>query len=735
MKKGLKDLKRFLYFLGFLSSLHLLYLAFLPIHRLEDLKDSGFQIYSSEGRVLRETQGDSGYIGYQPISEFPEFLIQSTLRVEDSRFYSMPGVDFLSILRAIGQNLRNGKIISGASTIHQQVARIVLRNQLSSNVWIRKYEEFYLAIYLNFRYTKEEILEVYLNRVPLKDNISGFPSGSRILLNTDLHFLTPEQSLLLVSLIKKPNAKPQELEKRYEYLRVQYFPECKSEISHHLESVFQRNLKNGNQNPLTLHYVDWIQSRSLHPKGIFSSEFSEELSRKIYGILQKEFPVLERYNAENSSVIVLKRSGDTKNPKLSLVSLIGSRNYLNEKEGQVNGALAIRNSGSTLKPFLYGLAMEKFGWFPNQILQDIEVSSLGKDGEVYRPQNNDLSYWGQMTLREALSFSRNAPAIRTIEVLGIEKFYLFLKSAGYDHLEKPASYYGPGLALGSGGSRLLDLTRLYSSLLTDGILYPIYLGKENGKEMYYGTKTTLLNPQTAQILTDVLSDREIRRRAFGKRNFLDFPFDVASKTGTSKDYRDSWTVGYNSDYVVGVWVGNFSGEQMKRVSGSVGAGRIFQNILRILPHSKKHFTLSEGLEKRTLCRITGKSPTPNCPTYREVLPVSLTPETCDTSHEISGKERFFSDRIIPGVLSPAPGEIFYIDSSLPQENQEIPIRIEYSSDRSEHRFSYKINGSERKMIEESIETTLPLLQGKYNFQLMRDEEVIQEYSFLVRQSL
>jgi membrane carboxypeptidase/penicillin-binding protein PbpC len=328
--------------------------------------------------------------------------------------------------------------------------------------------------------------------------------------------------------------------------------------------------------------------------------------------------------------------------------------------------------------------------------------------------------------------------------MGTQSFYAMLKSLEFNHLESGPDQYGPGVVLGSAGVTLLDLTRAYSIFTAKGELLPLRTASDpqTGDPLYYGHRRRIISKEAAYMITDILSDRTMRRKAFGKRSFLDFPFKVAAKTGTSKDYRDAWTIGYTDRYIVGVWAGNFSNESMNGVSGSYGAGRIFHQIMRHL-----HSTSQDGLgrmkfsiitekdssifeypadwKKTEICKdrgcIAGKS---GCNINTEYLPPEdESPPLCENmNHDSSGNstERKKSSYF----LSPANGERFLINPHIPGSAQHIPIQISVSPD---DRVILKLNDriiSERKG---SYEMSVPASPGKYKLLIIvngQDSETV-----------
>ncbi|TGL36813.1 hypothetical protein EHQ52_02750 [Leptospira koniambonensis] len=710
-------------------------LRLLPIDGAYLKGEQSLAFYSSEKIAMSRlpTKEEETFTEWIPISEYPENLKRTVLELEDKRFYYSLGIDPIAIVRASYQNYSKGRIVSGGSTIHQQLARIVFSSTLSKNIYLRKLQEILYAIYLNLAFDKNRILEAYLNRVPTKFNQSGFSVASKRILGKDVHFLTREDSISLVILLRNPSMTRESFLKRYESVRLKICAECSANISQIETGIFEnRQYSNGSKGTVASHYIDWIRKEYPNLSGKFQSEFSLNLTETIRSILAAELTYLKQFRANDGAVLVLRKSEE--DGALQLVSMVGSKDYSEEVSGQINGTIALRNAGSTLKPFLYALAMDRFGYKPSTILTDSEVSVKVDSESSFRPKNSDLSFWGRMTLREALALSRNTPAYRMMQKLGIDFFLRSLRDVGMAHLTKEPEYYGAGIALGVGESNLIQLARVYSLFINEGRLTPIRLGRmENGESVNFGSAKKVLSLRSSIQIKHILADKEIRRRVFGTRNFLDFPFAVAAKTGTSKDYRDSWTIGFTEEYIVAVWVGNFNGERTANISGAFGAGRIFQSVMRHLYKDKKHsFLYPSEFEERTYCRLSGSPAGENCLTYREIFPKSdSNNEVCKLDHPKNFSELNFYHEDVPSVLSPAEGETYIIDSNLPSKLQKIPIRILYPGQARSEEYSYEIDEQGRKPFFAEVELTISLSKGTHRFSIYRNQVVLEEFYFKV----
>lgn len=765
-----------------------------PDHARIDAAGRGLVILSVEGNELRrfrETDSGSHTRHQGGLDAYPPALIKAVLLAEDRRFYLHPGLDPLAILRATFQNIAGGRIISGGSTITQQLIRLIYARELPKSAWLRKPAEWLLALRWEIHTTKTEILSAYLNRVPLPGNRTGIIAGAEYLFGRDPRFLNHDESLALAVLIRRNHTNQAAFRARFRRLAAKIAGDQNAILeppADLLQKIFERrdlrktirrevthreSTKSPGHSP---HFTDWMRNQFPDITGVIRTQLSENRNETIHRILAGELTALRKLNARHAAIVVLRIELLTR--RLVLEGLVGSRDYDDPRGGQINGATTRRVAGSTLKPFLYGLAMEEQDLRPYSIVYDNDANvSLGA-GATYRPRNYDLNYWGAMTAREALATSRNIPAVKIAEELGEERVFVFLRQAGFFPTTNQSTgedttntgsaqpyAYGPGIALGISGATLLDLTRAYAAFATGGRQYPIFLGEsENGRKLLYGTSDRLFSERTAYLITHILSDRSMRRRAFGDRSFLDFPFEVAAKTGTSKDYRDAWTVGYTGQYVVGVWVGNFDATPMKSVSGAYGAGRIFHQVVRSLHRDQKRrfrFQYPEEWKNVSICRHTGLVATERCESYSELIPPEdVTPAQChgehtgahpqanlntDPNHDGPGTSHNSNLAASDGngrdsiarryLLSPTPGAVYYLDPHAPRTIQEIPLRLHGSflENSDGIRINFPVTNGERRTCRPiDCPATLALNPGDYRIRVTRSGETVEELEFQVK---
>jgi len=707
----------------------------LPVSR-ERLRSGGsMRLYSKEGTLLRQFNPSDGAasIRWFPLNEFPAHIKEYVIAAEDRRFYYHPGFDPLAIARASVQNMRAMEIVSGGSTITQQAARMVYAEILPRNIILKKFCEIIFAIKLELHFTKDEILEVYLNRVPMKFNQQGLPAASVRIFGRDIRFISRAESAALVILIRRNQASVDMFRERFAiFLKKNNLDET-GQLAGIERNLFSRGafFYTSVQSD-TPHFEEFIRSAADDATGDVKTSISANLNESVNRIIKSELKFLARYNVENAAVIVLRLPQD-RSGRVELVAMVGSENFYEGDSGQVNGCTSIRSAGSTLKPLLYGLAMDSAGYKPWSIINDTPLTFATNKGETWSPKNNDMSCWGPITIREALACSRNIPAVYLAGQVGIPVFYKFLFKAGFTHMEREPDFYGPGLALGAGGASLLQLCRAYTAIACGGVMYPVYIGTGiNGSEIFYGRHEELFTEKTSYRLVHILSDSEARRRAFGSRNFLDFPFDVAVKTGTSKDFRDGWTIGFTEDYLVGVWVGNFSGKMMNSVSGGWGAGRIFHQVVRTVTDRKRpHFRYPGHFAMARFCRVSGLPAGPYCSYSMELVDHTdnFTSECgiCSGKGSASG---LYSSGHEPEVLSPVNGETFVIDPTLPSGTQLIPLRI-ITARNASGKYYYSIDSKKRLPLERAVESVISLARGSHRLDIYNGERLIRTVIFKV----
>ena len=614
---------------------------------------TSLKITDRHGTILRETLslegGRNTWLTYENI---PEKVIRAVIETEDKRFFSHPGVDLFALGRAVWQNVLAGEVVSGASTITQQL--IKMRFGYPRTLW-GKFQEMVMALRLEHTMSKQEILRQYVNRVSFSNQVFGIEAAARLYFGKPAQHLSLAETVFLVGLIQAPSRYnpyrhfPRALQRQRALLERMYQRETITKTTyqiaqrediqlisknvhfkapHFCEVVLEQLSQNPPLTSLKRGKADRMPAR--HGIALVKTTLDYYLQEQVEEIVTTRIEALEDYNVTNAALIVLdNHDGD-------ILAFVGSKDFFdNTISGQFNGVLSLRQPGSTLKPFTYQLALER-SYTPATLLPDIK--DLPAAPRSFLPENYDRKFHGPVRLREALACSYNIPAFRILEDIGVEALYQRLHEFGFDSLQELPSFYGPGLTLGNGEVTLLELTRAYSMLARRGKkVAERYILDMNSRlpTRNLQSDVQLFSPHAVYLLTHILADRQAAVPAFGENTPLELPFQTAGKTGTSKDYRDNWTIGFTRDYTVGVWVGNFDGSPMRRVSGITGAAPIYRDVMLVLYRDYNPLGLLDpvpkGLVKLQICPLSGKLINEDCPhAIEEIFLEGTEPtETCE----------------------------------------------------------------------------------------------------------
>ncbi|APR79679.1 Multimodular transpeptidase-transglycosylase [Minicystis rosea] len=605
------------------------------------------------GVVLRELRADDGIRArWVPLEGLGDRAQRAILAAEDRRFAHHPGVDPLAVLRAAGQLVTHGRIVSGASTITQQLARNVVKRPRTLR---GKFMEAALALRIEASLSKQEILEQYLNRVSFGPGLRGIEAASRFYFDKATRDLSLAEVAALAGIPRGPAVyDPQKgtdrLRRRrdrvLDRMRDAGFASRADVDSAKAEPIVISRAGSGQGAP---HLVRALMTGTLDPALASLRNRAASLTLTIDRGLQRELEVLAEgtvralssKHVSAASIVVLE------NATGEILAYVGSPDIEDlARLGHNDGVLAARQPGSTLKPFVYELALARLGFTAATVLPDVELILPSKDG-TFRPNNYDGRFHGPVRLREALANSYNVPAVWTADALGPARVLTRLRDLGLASLTEDPSFYGAAIALGDGEARLLDLANAYATLARGGVLRPVIAvkagtGKDGAAiEWPHAEPRRVLDEAASWIITDILADKAARLASFGEGNVLELPFPVAAKTGTSKAFRDNYTVGFTPDVTVAVWVGNFDGSPMEGVSGVSGAGPLFHDamIAAVRGRPVRAFDRpAELIEETEVCSLSGTRPTEACPhRRREVFAVdnarSTAPASTCTMHE------------------------------------------------------------------------------------------------------
>jgi 1A family penicillin-binding protein len=546
------------------------------------------KIYDRSGKVLLYDTDGSMRRTNVPLNAVSPYVIKATVAIEDDAFYNHLGIRPTSILRALLTNIGSASFGQGGSTITQQVVKNTLLT--SDKSLMRKLKEWVLALRIERSYTKDEILETYLNETPYGGTVYGIEEASRTYFNKSSNEITLSESAYLASLPKAPTyfspwgKNFSVLKTRHDLVLDKMLKEKMITKQEYIRALNEKVIfsEKNTENIKAPHFVFYVLSELEKKYGkekIYKGGLqivttldwglqkeSEKIIRE--GALKNE----KNFNASNAGLVAMDpRSGQ-------VLAMVGSRNFFDDTvDGQVNIATSLRQPGSTFKPFAYATAFKK-GYTPDTTLFDLKTqfstacgaSNLSNEYPCYSPGNYDEKYRGPMSMRDALAQSINVIGVKTLYLAGIEDTIATARSLGITTLEDKKRY-GLSLVLGGGEVTLLEMTGAYGAFANDGVKYPtsaiLSVRTASGKvlESYKGVANQVLDKDVARTINDVLSDNTARTPAFGSESPLYFNnIAVADKTGTTNDYRDVWVIGYTPTVVVGTWAGNNDNTPMEK---------------------------------------------------------------------------------------------------------------------------------------------------------------------------
>ena len=697
----------------------------LPLVPLpQALFDAGrgeLEFLDRSGQPLRIVRPDDGPFRHEvQYCEIPESLIQATLAAEDRRFWCHPGVDWRASLRAAGQLLLHRRVVSGGSTITQQLVKLA---QPRSRTLRTKLIEALQALRLEQIWTKQRILAAYLDRLDYGNFNRGCAAAAQFYFGKPLRDLSPAECALLAALPQAPSrlnplAHFERAAKRQQWILARM---------HQARLLTDDQFRRAAVEPLHLasprrvfeapHFLGLLLSqvnaralRGVSKPLAIRTTLSLPLTRFAAATLRLHLSRLEREHVANGAIVVLdNRTGD-------VLTLVGSENYFAPAAGQVNGAWAPRSPGSALKPFTYLLALEH-GATPASIVADVPTDFATATG-LFSPINYNHRCYGPMRYRLALANSLNVSAVKVLASLGgPEPLQRLLQNCGLSTLPRPPEEYGLGLTIGNADVRLLELANAYACLARLGRYKPYRLLLDSTRDTL--APVQIADAASAYLITDMLSDNDARTLAFGAESPLRFEFPVACKTGTSSDFRDNWAFGYTPEFTVGVWVGNFDGTPMHRVSGVTGAAPILHEIIEHLHelHGASWYPVPTNVVECWVHPLTGKRLklpfesavsekfiATNLPAFESANDylqhpgsrprVLLGPEYRDW---FGSGDNWLADRaaLMPAtdslrVLSPLPGTIVYLDPDLPRQGRCLPLRAAGPADLDWHSDSLQV---------------------------------------------
>ncbi|HYE53237.1 MAG TPA: penicillin-binding protein 1C [Chitinophagaceae bacterium] len=546
------------------------------------------------------------------LKEISPLLRKTIIQKEDKYFYSHPGVNLLAMGRAMFRNALRGKRTSGASTITMQVARAL---EPKKRTYGNKIIEMFRAFQLEWKYDKDEILQLYLNLLPYGGNIQGVKSASILYFGKNPDHLSLAEITALSIIPNRPSTlvigknNDQVVKERNRWL--QTFAKEKVFTEKEIQDALQEPLhaSRGTVPKLVPHLAYKLKQNG---GDIINTCIRMNEQLKIEKLVQDYARRLSLNNIHNAAVMVVD------NQTHEVISYIGSANFYDTTDaGQVNGAASIRQPGSTLKPLVYGLCFDEGLLTPKMVMTDVAVNYSG-----YAPENYDRNFNGYVTTEFALENSLNIPAVKALRMLGKDRFAQELISCNFKQVRKDRQKLGLSMILGGCGTTLEELTGLYGVFANEGVFVEprlvrgereVVSGKKANGEWRVASGKRVLSRGAAFMVNEILS----------KINRPDFPLNwqstehlpkIAWKTGTSYGRRDAWSIGYNKKYTVGVWVGNFSGRGVPDLSGATIATPLLFRIFNTIDYDsdQEWYTQPDDCELRTVCPETGLTPADHC---------------------------------------------------------------------------------------------------------------------------
>jgi penicillin-binding protein 1C len=638
---------------------------------VEDLKTHASQfettrILDRNGNELYEILDPSaGRRTYVPLSQISPVLVGATIATEDQGFYSHPGFDPVAILRALWENYKTNGQGGGASTITQQLARALLLSpeERAQRTISRKAREIILAAEITRRYSKDDILELYLNEIYYGNLAYGVEAASETYFGKTANQLTLSEASFLAGLPQSPSVydiytnRDVTLARQQQVLVLMYglskqngcikisnspVPICVDEVAaaNAANEMKTRVFNSPNINTRYPHWVNFVREQleaEYDAQTIYRSGFvvyttlDPTLQDQAQALVTDQIAQLADKNAHNGALVAIRPSTG------EILAMVGSPDFNNEAiSGQINMADSpTRQPGSSIKPINYVAAFEK-GWTPATLIWDVpsEFPPSGDPNdtrEPYRPVNYDGRFHGAVTVRTALSNSLNMPAVKTLNFVGVyddpstpqkDGMVGMAQRLGITSLTRPD--YGLALTLGGGDVSLLEMTSAFSVFANYGKRIPpvaiLKIVDFQGNVIYQYQPPAgdqVIRAEHAFLISSILSDNEARSMMFGRNSVLNLPFQVAAKTGTTNDFRDNWTLGYTPDLVTGVWVGNADYTPMVNTTGLTGAAPIWSQFMQyavpyVTNNAPTPFSIPPGIVEKTICVSSGTEPSEQC---------------------------------------------------------------------------------------------------------------------------
>ena len=750
--------------------------AFPYPYAMSEDAGSSYVLVDRDGQHLREAVGVTGERAvWVSLDDMSPWLVSGTIAIEDRRFYSHLGIDPKGVVRAVVRNVQAGHVVSGASTLSMQTARLHAHHPRSGlgKVW-----QAVDGLRLERVADKDTILEQYLNRAPYGAGAVGVEAASQRTFGKPSKYLSLAEASLIAGLPQAPSAhhpfvsETSAVARQHQVLDAMLDTEVITQDQYDRAIAEPLVYRDGSPRPEAMHFTDAVLATHPEP-GRVTTTLDRDLQRSVQRLATEHVATLRDGGLTQAAVVVLD------NETCDVRVMVGSADWWSGDDGSVNGAMSPRQPGSALKPWAYATAWE--GDFdPASVVADIPTRYPGGDGTLMRPQNYSETFSGPVLMGEALARSLNVPAVRTANAAGLSDILERMQASGLSSLDQSAGHYGLGLVLGNGEVTPLEVAAGYAMFARGGVsCTPRFTDAsvvDDGERVF--------SARTTALITDVLSDEGLRTRAFGANNPLMVGFPVAVKTGTSSNFRDSWAAGFTAEHTVVVWGGDFGGAPMQHLSGSVGAGPLFREVMRevSLRGSQggvpSRAALPEDVVEVHVCATSGQTPTTGCPTRRVAVPVQTAArpscawhqsiridrrnglrasERCPAEHVI---ERIFAvlpanyatwqqdngegpptrysplcpfDRVTPDavvVVHPSPGDVFLVEPGYDRSTQSVELTAEVDPPVGEVR--WLVDGREVSRNEWPYTGSWTLEPGEHHVVAVAGDRRSEPVSFAVR---
>ncbi|SKB40233.1 penicillin-binding protein 1C [Sphingopyxis flava] len=612
-------------------------------------KPSEAWLYDRDGQLLDTERVDfqRRRLAWVPLKDISLAMRKAVVHAEDRRFWAHRGVDWLAIGAAVRARWTGGPS-RGASTLPMQLAAFLAPElaQPGQRSWLAKLRQMRAGRALAARWTREEILEAYLNLVPLRGEAQGIGAGANSLFGKRPAELTRTDAALFAGLLPNPAASAKALGERA--CRIAEVPDC-GPIRAAAATLVSGERAARLDPALAPHLAVRLLDR---PGKRVTTTIDRRIQTAAIVALRRQLAGLGADRVRDGAVVVLDNAtGDV----LAYVGGVG----LQSTAAQVDGANARRQAGSTLKPHLYAQVIEK-GWLTAASILDDSPVQLDTASGLYVPKNYDHSFKGPVSVRQALASSLNVPAVRTLLIDDVQQFRDRLWALGYRGLVEDGDYYGFSLALGSAEVSLVEQANAFRTFANDGKWSSVnFLAARELREH----PRQIVSPAAAFIVGDILADATARADAFGADSALRLPFWAAAKTGTSKGMRDNWCVGWSDRYTVAVWVGNLEGDSMRAVSGTSGAAPVWRDVMMSLHADRpgRPPSMPDGVEMRQIAL-----PGTREPPRREYFLVGTAQAEMAAAPAAARR---------PRIASPVSGSVFAIDPDIPGDRQRIAVIV------------------------------------------------------------